>query len=556
MQPPSVPSSPKTTTTSAPTSTACQITSQTQGNLCNPTYHQVEEEERERETEGKDRSAAAGEIQDNLRLGHNLMVPEEPNSLKLNSSSTIATSSSSSPSSARSPRGSSPFLSLLSDGSTKAQSVWPKQEGAMMASGYPQGVFSTTLNATRTKRRNGTHRRKRLPGKSTKDSTQNTINGGSGINHGRRSGVDEFTNKSISARTPTDLAAGKMQQQIQQQRRQQRQQQQQRQLCHPKYQHQDPQPSISHELETKTDTINELHLRRVMSSHFSPDPVENELVPKDGVLKLRPLSQLASRKQPQKPFDDDDLSSAVRDNAVVSPDLRTSFTHGSDVKWLYCSSSGCSFWTRKPDRMLRHTQCHVPDARYYRCPDCSSKFYSLAKLLKHDRKVHTGMKDYECRVCEAEVTDIIVHMKVHKTEKDFICNVCNMRFRHKNSLIRHMCQHTGERPNRCVMCEAAFVSLNRLKDHIRKIHPNSVAAHGLNMLQGQEHQTQKKSGSDDETQNAVASINQSGDICSGILQDMDPSHGTIKAEDDSVEREIEIEIIDETSSGAKSSCTI
>ena len=33
-------------------------------------------------------------------------------------------------------------------------------------------------------------------------------------------------------------------------------------------------------------------------------------------------------------------------------------------------------------------------------------------MLKHDRKVHTGVKDYECRVCEAEVTDIQIHMRV------------------------------------------------------------------------------------------------------------------------------------------------
>ena len=42
------------------------------------------------------------------------------------------------------------------------------------------------------------------------------------------------------------------------------------------------------------------------------------------------------------------------------------------------------------------------------------RFYSLAKMLKHDRKQHTGVKDYECRICEAEVTDIMVHMKVSK----------------------------------------------------------------------------------------------------------------------------------------------
>ena len=83
-----------------------------------------------------------------------------------------------------------------------------------------------------------------------------------------------------------------------------------------------------------------------------------------------------------------------------------------DDQWLYCEIRGCSFWTRKPERMDRHRQCHRADAKYYKCPDCSLRFYSLAKMLKHDRKVHTGVKDYECRVCEAEVTDIQIHMRV------------------------------------------------------------------------------------------------------------------------------------------------
>ena len=85
-----------------------------------------------------------------------------------------------------------------------------------------------------------------------------------------------------------------------------------------------------------------------------------------------------------------------------------------DDKWMFCKERGCTFWTRKPERMDRHERCHLPDTKYYKCPDCKefTKFYSLAKMLKHDRKAHTGVQDYECRVCEAEVTDITVHMKV------------------------------------------------------------------------------------------------------------------------------------------------
>ena len=165
-----------------------------------------------------------------------------------------------------------------------------------------------------------------------------------------------------------------------------------------------------------------------------------------------------------------------------------------EEKWLFCKHESCTFWTRKPDRLIRHEKCHVPDAKYYKCPDCTLKFYSLAKMLKHDRKCHTGIKDYECRVCEAEVTDIQVHMRVsfrgrristgfltwacfqiHQSEKQFDCPSCPMQFRHKNSLVRHLCQHTGERPYHCPECNSAFVSMHRMKDHVRKSHPETCS---------------------------------------------------------------------------------
>ena len=45
-----------------------------------------------------------------------------------------------------------------------------------------------------------------------------------------------------------------------------------------------------------------------------------------------------------------------------------------------------------------------------------------------------------------------------------------MKFRHNNSLVRHLFQHSGERPYNCRSCNSSFTQLNRLKEHVKRHH--------------------------------------------------------------------------------------
>ncbi len=49
--------------------------------------------------------------------------------------------------------------------------------------------------------------------------------------------------------------------------------------------------------------------------------------------------------------------------------------------------------------------------------------------------------------------------------------MCHREFRHKNSLVRHMVQHAGERPFHCQFCDYTFATLAKQRDHMRKKHP-------------------------------------------------------------------------------------
>ncbi len=58
--------------------------------------------------------------------------------------------------------------------------------------------------------------------------------------------------------------------------------------------------------------------------------------------------------------------------------------------------------------------------------------------------------------------------------KEFPCGLCNTHFRHKSSLIRHMCQHTGQRPHPCTACRKAFLTPVRLRRHWARRHNNPL----------------------------------------------------------------------------------
>ena len=62
------------------------------------------------------------------------------------------------------------------------------------------------------------------------------------------------------------------------------------------------------------------------------------------------------------------------------------------------------------------------------------------------------------------------HTRLHNDKMDYCCNKCGQQFKWKQSLERHLMDHTGVRPHPCEQCKLTFKTSNSLKKHKLSVH--------------------------------------------------------------------------------------
>ena len=64
-------------------------------------------------------------------------------------------------------------------------------------------------------------------------------------------------------------------------------------------------------------------------------------------------------------------------------------------------------------------------------------------------------------------------------DKPFECKHCFYRSTTKNSLLRHIRKHTGERPYKCSFCNYAAIQSSDVQKHIRRRHMEKYYSHPI-----------------------------------------------------------------------------
>ncbi|XP_066106720.1 histone-lysine N-methyltransferase PRDM9-like [Saccopteryx bilineata] len=101
--------------------------------------------------------------------------------------------------------------------------------------------------------------------------------------------------------------------------------------------------------------------------------------------------------------------------------------------------------------------------------ECLQGFDDGSHLLKNQR-IHSGEKNYVCKVCKRGFTkksDLLRHQKTHSGKKPNVCKECEQVFSMKSHLITQQRTHSGEKHYVCKECERGFSQKSTLFKHQR-----------------------------------------------------------------------------------------
>ena len=143
-------------------------------------------------------------------------------------------------------------------------------------------------------------------------------------------------------------------------------------------------------------------------------------------------------------------------------------TH-EEVKPYICNVCGAGFCQNKE---FKQHMCSHTGQREHMCNVCDATFICKASLLTHVQNIHLGETRFECDVCTRRFfkrSSLNLHRATH-FEAALNCRFCSKKFKDSTGLKRHEKIHTGVKNFKCHLCDHAFVQSTPFWSHMEKRH--------------------------------------------------------------------------------------
>lgn len=139
----------------------------------------------------------------------------------------------------------------------------------------------------------------------------------------------------------------------------------------------------------------------------------------------------------------------------------------------------CSATFSSPYTLTQHKKKHTDTNRgEHMCVTCGVGYASRKCLLAHMRNAMRHQeKMYDCPICSRVCPNqrsLSLHLtRVHSTSKDHACPQCNNKYTSRQSLVRHIKEHTTPRAKiklaQCDSCGKSFKSNSKLNRHLKDV---------------------------------------------------------------------------------------
>ena len=136
--------------------------------------------------------------------------------------------------------------------------------------------------------------------------------------------------------------------------------------------------------------------------------------------------------------------------------------------WLPCAQ--CEFIFETEEKLSNHLEkCQMS----FVCHKCGYEAESQGKLRWHDKNVH-DIDPVQCEFCKKTYKNLQrVREHINKVHRPSVCNICGKSVKSMNRHIQEAHTKDSDKRFQCPDCEKGFHDKNRLKVHQMNVHIRS-----------------------------------------------------------------------------------